>query len=122
MLHREHMSNGKIFPSVVLLHGGLVGRGWSPINFQGHYDPVVFRALESGSVMVPDDGKKTGNMPLHMVHAMDFAIAVAMCVKGRAAGVKVERETFNVCPELPISCMGYAKAFVDILVSGMLLK
>lgn len=69
-----------------------------------------------GSVMVPDmDGKKTGHQPLHMVHAHDFAIVIALAIKKNAEGGKVVRETYNVCPEIPISVAGYARAMAEVL-------
>ena len=88
------------FPATVLLLSDLVGKGWCPINCQGLYDPIVFKAMKTGGwIMIPS---QVGVVQFCRVE--DAVEAVKACISKCDS---VLGQTFNITTQ-PISVLQYA--------------
>lgn len=94
---------GKI-KSTVIFPGHISGRGWVPINPQGHVNIQVYKDIKDGkSIMIPDDGNHT----LHHVHSEDIASLIEACL---LQPEKANGETFHATTEAAITMAGFAEA------------
>jgi nucleoside-diphosphate-sugar epimerase/cell division protein FtsB len=70
------------FACTVLHAGHIVGRGWPPLNPQGHFNPQVFATLAKGEpLLLPNLGQET----VHHIHADDIARCFIACMEQRDA-------------------------------------
>ena len=68
------------FACTVLHAGHIVGRGWAPLNPQGHFNPQVFAKLAKGEpLLLPNFGQET----VHHIHADDIARCFIACIEQR---------------------------------------
>lgn len=68
------------FACTVLHAGHIVGRGWPPLNPQGHFNPKVFATLAKGEpLLLPNLGQET----VHHIHADDIARCFIACIEQR---------------------------------------
>ncbi|MBE7063822.1 MAG: NAD-dependent epimerase/dehydratase family protein [Clostridia bacterium] len=96
-------AEGKI-KSTVIFPGHISGRGWVPINPQGHVNIEVYRDIKAGKpVLIPDDGNHT----LHHVHSADIAALIGVCL---ANPDKSNGETFHATTERAVTMAGFAEA------------
>ena len=98
----EARRNG--FPATVLMPGHIVGKGWTPLNPAGHFNPDVFVRLARGETLaLPNLGLET----VHHVHADDVAQAFlqALANWNQAVG-----ENFHVVSRGALTLRGYAEA------------
>jgi len=92
------------FPATILHPGHLVGRGWTPINPAGNFNPDIFSALAaSRQVILPNLGMET----LHHVHADDTAQAFVRAVTRRNAAIG---ESFHIVSPAALTLRGYAES------------
>lgn len=90
--------------STVIFPGHISGRGWVPINPQGHVNIEVYRDIKAGKpVLIPDDGNHT----LHHVHSADIAALIGACL---ANPDKSNGETFHATTERAVTMAGMAEA------------
>ena len=70
------------FACTVLHAGHIVGRGWPPLNPQGHFNQQLFAALARGEpLLLPNFGQET----VHHIHADDIARCFITCIEQREA-------------------------------------
>ena len=70
------------FGCTVLHAGHIVGRGWAPLNPQGHFNEKVFASLSRGEpLLLPNFGQET----VHHIHADDIARCFIACIEQREA-------------------------------------
>ncbi len=97
---------GKI-KSTVILPGHISGRGWVPINPQGHVNIAVYQDIKAGKpILIPDDGHHT----LHHVHSADIARLIGACL---ANPDKANGETFHATTEKAVTMAGLATALYE---------
>lgn len=100
------------FATTVFHPGHIVGRGWPPLNPQGHFDPGVYSlckaAAEPGgaAVLLPNVGSDT----LHHVHADDIASAFLAAL---ADPSKVAGEAFSIVSPQALTTRGFATHIVS---------
>ena len=73
------------FACTILHAGHIVGRGWAPLNPQGHFNTDCFAQLAKGEpLLLPNFGQET----VHHIHADDIARCFIACIEQRqqAAG------------------------------------
>jgi nucleoside-diphosphate-sugar epimerase len=91
------------FPATVLHPGHLVGRGWTPINPAGNFNPEIFSSLAAGrQVTLPNLGMET----VHHVHADDVAQAFILGMAWRNSAIG---ESFHVVSPVALTLRGYAE-------------
>ncbi|MBE7025359.1 MAG: NAD-dependent epimerase/dehydratase family protein [Ruminococcaceae bacterium] len=96
-------AEGKI-KTTVIHPGHISGRGWVPINPQGHVNIEVYRDIKAGKpVRIPDDGNHT----LHHVHSADIAHLIGVCLSNPE---KANGETFHATTEKAVTMAGMAAA------------
>jgi nucleoside-diphosphate-sugar epimerase len=94
-------------PVSILHPGHLVGRGWTPVNPAGNFNPQVFSDLASGrEVTIPDLGLTT----LNHVHVDDVAQAFVRTVARQEAAVG---EAFHVVSSTALTLRGYAERMAE---------
>jgi len=85
--------------------GHIVGRGWPPLNPQGHFNPNVFLKFKTAGqrVLLPNVGSET----VHHIHADDIASAfiAAMDKPDKCAG-----QAYSIVSPQALSLRGYAHA------------
>jgi len=93
----------RAFPVAILHPGHIVGRGWAPLNPQGHFNPAVFERLARGEELIlPNLGMET----VHHVHADDVAQAFCRVLANWSAA---EGESFHVVSPAALTLRGYAE-------------
>ncbi|MBZ9939035.1 NAD-dependent epimerase/dehydratase family protein [Mesorhizobium sp. BR1-1-16] len=101
LLH-EARRNG--FPATIVHPGHIVGRGWEPLNPEGHFEPAVFTRLARGEeVLIPNLGMET----VHHVHADDVAQMFMRAIARRSVALG---EAFHTVSPAAITLRGYAEA------------
>ncbi len=92
------------FPATVIHPGHIVGRGWSPINPVGNWNPRVFSCLAHGRELVlPNNGQET----MHHVHADDVAQLFELSLNHHSLSVG---ESFHALSPAALTMRGYATA------------
>lgn len=90
--------------TTVIHPGHIVGRGWTPVNPQGNFNPEVFTKLGRGEeILMPGLGQET----LHHVHADDVAQMFELSI------MKPEHahgQSFHALSGSALTCRGYAEA------------
>jgi nucleoside-diphosphate-sugar epimerase len=104
------------FPITVLHPGHIVGKGWTPLNPAGNFNPDVFKRLAEGKeVLLPNLGLET----VHHVHADDVAQAFMKAIinRNRAMG-----ENFHIVSGQALTLRGYAIAMATLFGKEAKLK
>ena len=100
-LLNEARRNG--FPATQLHPGHIVGPGWTPLNPEGHFNPVVFSNLAQGNeITIPNLGLET----VHHVHADDVAQIFMQALAHRSQAIG---ESFHVVSPAAVTLRGYAE-------------
>jgi len=92
------------FPVSIIHPGHIVGPGWTPVNPQGNFNPVVFERLARGEeIALPHWGLET----LQHVHADDVAQGIMLVVGQRNQALG---ESFHIATPTALTWRGYAEA------------
>ena len=91
------------FPATVLHPGHICGKGWTPVNPAGNFNPDVYRRLARGEeILLPNLGMET----LHHVHADDVAQSFMQAMAHWSTAVG---ESFHVVSPAAVTLRGFAQ-------------
>jgi nucleoside-diphosphate-sugar epimerase len=92
------------FPATVIHPGHIVGRGWAPLNPEGHFDTRVWSDIRAGrSIRIPNLGLET----VHHVHADDVARLFMRAMERWSTSVG---ESFHAVSPQALTLRGFADA------------
>jgi nucleoside-diphosphate-sugar epimerase len=98
LLHSAEAAASIPFACTILHAGHIVGRGWPPLNPQGHFNAQVFAGLARRQpLLLPHLGQET----VHHIHADDIARCFIACIENRPASAGQayrHRNTFDPGP------------------------
>lgn len=92
------------FPATTIHPGHIVGRGWAPLNPEGHFDTSVWARIAAGEkLLIPNLGLET----VHHVHADDVARLFIAAMERWSGAVG---ESFHAVSPQAVTLRGYAEA------------
>ncbi len=103
---KEKSRKGNI-PATILHPGHIVGKGWTPVNPAGNFNPKIFEKIAKGEkVILPNLGMET----LHHVHADDVAQAFICALNNWNQTIG---ESFHIASPAALTLRGYAKSIAQ---------
>ena len=98
------VSRKERFPATTIHPGHIVGKGWAPLNPEGHFDTSLWLRIAAGEkLLLPNLGLET----VHHVHADDVARLFIAAMERWSVSVG---ESFHAVSPQAVTLRGYAEA------------